>query len=280
MNDASIERIQRLLGSRVTLWWLSLAGIVCLVLVASVVACRTYVGHHAIDLDASRRLDICSANTLQQMKPQPQIIDLQLLSSVRSACFQQVFGESQLVDFGIRKLAFLNQQAENPVMLWMVVAITLSGVFLAGVQLLTGYRLALLGKAVAPGDADLTIEHSKLSLKSSITGVVILAISLAFFIVFVQWVYNLQEVKTDGNGTSQTAGAPPPTQNAPVAIPAGAVGMLTHPALAGAGGPAVAPATDGSLRTWSTPPQLSGIPAGAVGLLTHPAPKTTASPSH
>ena len=94
-----------------------------------------------------------------------------------------------LTDFGIRKSAYLNQQIQTVILMWMVVAITLSGVALAGVQLVAGYKLAAIGKAAFDQGGNLSIEHSKISIGSSVTGLMILAISLAFFTIFVYKVY-------------------------------------------------------------------------------------------
>lgn len=83
--------------------------------------------------------------------------------------------------------------------MWMVVAITLSGVALAGLQLVAGYKLAAAGKAAFEQGGQLSIEHSKISLGSSVTGLMILAISLVFFIVFVTKVYLIQETHTQSD---------------------------------------------------------------------------------
>ncbi len=108
-------------------------------------------------------------------------------------CYAQVNEEDILADFSVRKAAFINQQKQTTVLLWMVVAITLSGVILAGVQLIASYRLAFAGKTGIEIASDLNIEKTRLSVKSSVTGVVILSISLAFFYIFVHEVYLIRE---------------------------------------------------------------------------------------
>jgi hypothetical protein len=105
-----------------------------------------------------------------------------------------------VTDFGIRKSAFLNQQAETPVMLWMVVVITLSGVLLAAIQLLAAYKLASSGKGAFEQGGQLSVEAHKISLGSSVTGLIILTVSLAFFIVFVTQVYVVKEVRFSLDG--------------------------------------------------------------------------------
>jgi len=52
----------------------------------------------------------------------------------------------------------------------MVVTITFSGVFLAGVQLFAGYKLASAGKANFDMGGTVTAEQKKLSVNSSVAG--------------------------------------------------------------------------------------------------------------
>jgi hypothetical protein len=129
-----------------------------------------------------------------QKQISPTAVDLQLLGGIHGLCYAEVNEEDTLVEFGIRRSAFLNQQLQAPVMLWLVVGITMSGVMLAAVQLLAGYRLALAGKAAFDQGGRLDFEKSKISLNSSVTGLIILVISLAFFYVYVTQVYLIKEV--------------------------------------------------------------------------------------
>jgi hypothetical protein len=61
--------------------------------------------------------------------------------------------------------------------------------------LLAAYRLAVAGH----GDhlaqqQEITLEQNKISLKSSVTGLLILVVSFAFFMVYVAWVFTIREV--------------------------------------------------------------------------------------
>jgi hypothetical protein len=102
-----------------------------------------------------------------------------------------------LKDFDIRREKLLRQELDERVILWMVVGITISGVILAGLQLLASYRLAATNHGSLPEAGQLSIETGKLSIKSSITGLLILALSLAFFVVYVKWVYAIQELNME-----------------------------------------------------------------------------------
>lgn len=144
----------------------------------------------------------------------PPTIDRSSAASVY--CFEQVGRALLLEEMDIRRAAYELQQFQNVVMLWMVVAITLSGVALAGIQLLIAFKLAAGGIASPDDNSELTIERGKVSLKSSITGLLILVVSLAFFAIFVLWVYRIEQPASASSPSSETTletgglGAPPP----------------------------------------------------------------------
>lgn len=120
-----------------------------------------------------------------------------LVDRVSSVCYNHAYRALLLDDFRIRRTAYVQQQFQGNVMLWMVVAITLSGVALAGLQLLAASRLAATGHASLASDGVLSLERGKISLRSSVTGLLILVVSLAFFGIFVNWVYQLSENKPE-----------------------------------------------------------------------------------
>jgi hypothetical protein len=107
------------------------------------------------------------------------------------------------------------------VLLWMVVIITISGVLLAGLQLMASYKLAISGRQQFGDSSDLLLQHDKITLKSSVTGLFILVISFAFFIIFVFEVYTIKENKSDSTATSPIdvrggLGTPPASAAAPL----------------------------------------------------------------
>lgn len=108
-------------------------------------------------------------------------------------CYKELSAQSQLDDFRLRTLKYLQQSHDQNVLLWMVVAITISGVALAAVQLLASFRLASAGRGELARDAELSIEQGRISLKSSVTGLLILVVSFAFFTVFVYEIYRLRD---------------------------------------------------------------------------------------
>jgi hypothetical protein len=118
-------------------------------------------------------------------------------ASVWKLCGEQIYNIDALNDFTIRREKFTQQELDERVILFLVVAITLSGVFLAGLQLLASYRLASRRRLKFTEDSTLSLEHDKVSLRSSVTGLMILIVSLGFFIIYVKWVYTIRETKAE-----------------------------------------------------------------------------------
>lgn len=138
------------------------------------------------------------------------------LYEASQVCLSQMHGEGSINDFRIRRLKFTQQTYDERVLLWMVVCITLSGVVLAGVQMVASFRLATIGKESFAQTAELAVEQGKLSLKSSVTGLFILICSFAFFWVFVYEIFVLKIVDVDAG--RQT---PPVMESKPVQLGAG-----------------------------------------------------------
>ena len=100
------------------------------------------------------------------------ILDTQSLSKVQinnlndyiglyNLCNDQMFRNYEYNDLAVRREKFVRQELDERVNLWLVVIITISGV-----------------------------------LMSAVTGLAILAMSLAFFVVYVGWIYPNKEVGT------------------------------------------------------------------------------------
>jgi len=105
-----------------------------------------------------------------------------------------------LNDYAIRKLNFYQQFRANGVLMWMVVAVTFSGVLLAALQLVASYQVAVAnGTQLSAEAGELTVQHDRLVLKSAVTGLFILVISFCFFLVFVFYVYKFETPSDQGN---------------------------------------------------------------------------------
>jgi hypothetical protein len=131
----------------------------------------------------------CIETYITRIKPDP--VDINVMKGYGSACNDLIRNQNG-ADMAVATAAvYTNQRYNTNVLLWMVVAITLSGVALAALQLLGSYRLAAAGHGQFSDGAggDVTLSATSVAVKSSVVGVVILGISLAFFIVFVGYVY-------------------------------------------------------------------------------------------
>lgn len=141
-------------------------------------------------------IERCSADTLYAMKPTQ--IDVPLLRSTLEYCYTASFYTYAAREASVRYDLFTRQIFQNEVMLWMVVAITISGVILAGLQLFASYKISILTKTASFGDADMTFKADSIAIKSSLTGVLILVSSFLFFFVYVYFVFTLHDPATEG----------------------------------------------------------------------------------
>lgn len=105
------------------------------------------------------------------------------------ACYEAIRLQGMLDDFRIRRTQFSRQGFDERVILWMVVMITVAGVLLSGLQLLAGYKLSKSAEELSKSGSTLTVESGKVSLTSSIVGVMIFGMSFAFFYVFISQVF-------------------------------------------------------------------------------------------
>ena len=151
----------------------------------------------------------CVETYITRIKPDP--IDINVMRDYGSACADLIRNQNG-ADMAVATAAvYTNQRYNTNVLLWMVVAITLSGVALAALQLLGSYRLAAAGHGQFSDGAggDVTLSATSVAVKSSVVGVVILGISLAFFIVFVGYVYPITGEGL-GGGSRPLPGLPAP----------------------------------------------------------------------
>jgi len=105
-----------------------------------------------------------------------------LISAQRAENLQQIRADN-----------FVFQRSENTVLMWMVVAITLGGVALAAAQLLASFLLAKARGGALSESGTIDFSKDKLAMQSSFVGVLVLGLSLAFFAIYVLWVYTLDE---------------------------------------------------------------------------------------
>jgi hypothetical protein len=127
----------------------------------------------------------------------------EIYKEARDHCYSMIQSHHLFNDAAIRKLTFLQQYRANGVLMWTVVAVTLAGVLLAGLQLWASYQLAAANKmALRANDAQLVLKGGQLVLKSSVTGLFILLISSCLFLVFVIYVYRFEVIPDRGGSIS------------------------------------------------------------------------------
>jgi hypothetical protein len=163
---------------------------------------------------------------------------MQELNGVNSFCYNYVAYQLSADEGIIRRDNYVFQRNENVVLMYMVVLITFMGVLLAGLQLLASYKLASVGKGELGGGGEIQYSAGGASFKSSVIGLVILALSFAFFLVFVVYVYNFSPERRAADASRpltsiQNAGrlaspAPQPKEAAPTP-PSTAPGQTTPP---------------------------------------------------
>jgi hypothetical protein len=142
--------------------------------------------------DHDSRMNSCISSIIERTKPPK--VTTGMYEQIWRICGNQIFNSLYLDDFTIRREKFIRQELDERVNLFLVVIITLSGVILAGMQLVQSFKLASAGRAESARDSEIAIESGRISLKSSITGAIILALSFAFFMVYVVWIYSIHEV--------------------------------------------------------------------------------------
>lgn len=113
-------------------------------------------------------------------------------------------------DMEIRCTAFINHQAPGSTILVFVIVTTACDVMLAGVQLIPGSRLALRGSSSSADSSTVKLALTAMYVKSSVTGVAIIALSFGFFFLCIRYVYPLSELKvpnsTGAELTTRSAG--------------------------------------------------------------------------
>ena len=138
---------------------------------------------------------------------------VQVADQWRALCYDLLADQERVRRLSATARIYEDQIFQNHIMLFMVVFITLSGVILAGLQLWASYRLAVSGKGTLAEGGDLSFQPGNVAVKSSVVGVVILAISLAFFMVFVTEVYKITPASE-----TPAAPAPAPSEGPPAGM--------------------------------------------------------------
>jgi hypothetical protein len=136
------------------------------------------------------------------------LVSANSMKDALSLCWREISMQGRLNDFALRRLSFARQYYAGPIILWMVVIITLSGVLLAAAQLYMAFSIwEIQGESPKRPEmsqtTDLRINREAIAFRSSVTGVTILFISLGFFIVFIKYVYMITPIDYDDSPKSE-----------------------------------------------------------------------------
>jgi hypothetical protein len=141
--------------------------------------------------------------------------DVGMLDNISWFCFRRFNEIAEISALDVNRSMYAEQNIEDRVLMWMVVSITLSGVLLAGLQLFASFKLASDNKGGFEKDSVISLEKNKLSFRSAVTGLMILFISLLFFIIFVKYVYHIEAPSTSPSPAQNTQTTGPTTAAKP-----------------------------------------------------------------
>lgn len=130
------------------------------------------------------------------------------LDHVRMVCNNIATDQARLNILIANGKIYANQLTMNNVLLFVVVIITLCGLVLSALQLWASYKLALTGHGTLADGGDVNITTSNVAVKSSVVGVVILGVSLAFFTLFIIYVYPLKPLAASPPSVVPAVGPP------------------------------------------------------------------------
>lgn len=145
----------------------------------------------ALALPSTHEEEACIVRMLKLVAPEP--VDTTSITAARSTCEQMVLATYRAQTEQATARIYEAQLTQNTIMLSMVVFLTFAGVALAAVQLLATYRLAQAGKAQLAEGGEASVEHGRVVVRSSVVGLVMLALSFAFFTMYVLYVYRIGE---------------------------------------------------------------------------------------
>lgn len=166
---------------------------------------------NAFILPPAQYVDKCEQATSTALSSRSR--DIQTIDAISAHCLTLVSSVYRLEDYDVRRSAFYEQYSETTFLLWLVICITVSGIILAAVQLVTAYRLSIaLGENVGE-QTQLTIDTKRLSVRSTVSGLIILAMSFAFFLVYVIYIYPLEDTGSSNPSPSAINSSPNTAQS-------------------------------------------------------------------
>jgi hypothetical protein len=128
--------------------WLGMPSIFGIVIVLAAAGIVTAVvawnsrGAPDISVQKPSSMSECIQNTLKFVTKDP-VSTPELVKFAREHCYSLIRSEGLLNNFYVLDMAYVQQYRTNPVLLWLVVGVTISGVILAALQLLAAFQLSM-----------------------------------------------------------------------------------------------------------------------------------------
>lgn len=123
-------------------------------------------------------------------------------------CFNMIVRGEMLDDYSFRRMIFAEQSIRTSttafIVLILLAVMTICGIALAAMQLVFAYRLASQGRAGFTDSTEATIAQ-KASIRSSVSGVIIVATGLVFFIVWTRTAFTVNESPLPPNIAAQVS---------------------------------------------------------------------------
>jgi hypothetical protein len=165
----------------------------------------------------------CRAQFLADVRPPT--ITTTLEAEIANTCIGIIHNSYAIADFDVRREAFVEQYQEQHFILWLVLSITLSGIALTALQLVSSYNLSLLAGYKFEAGGSLQIEERRLAIQSAVSGLIILCLSFGFFLAYLIWVYPISETDNVQMDPQQAIHTPTAQQQSPSpgAAPVGAM---------------------------------------------------------
>lgn len=141
--------------------------------------------------NANSEVMTCKSDVLAQIGTKQ--IDMALEDQIANHCIGLISNSYSIADYDVRRNAFSEQANEQHYVLWLVIVITCSGIFLTALQLWSALNLSVASGMQVEAGGSAEISNGKLSIQSSVAGLIILTLSFAFFLTYMTVVYPIRE---------------------------------------------------------------------------------------
>jgi hypothetical protein len=126
-------------------------------------------------------------------------IDESAIKTISDLCNWEISDAYGFAESDARLAAFSLQREQGTIILWIVVAMTAVGLLLAIIQLGMSFVLAIRFKRELVDQAEVRATAKEVVMRSSTIGLALLAVTFAFFLTYVLFVYPIREISPRGS---------------------------------------------------------------------------------